>query len=77
MQAVNSGQGTLGALVNDRKLYDQLQQTILSAEILMDDLRAHPKRYVQVSVFGKKEKNPPLSAPAKKMTLPDSSHEKK
>ena len=77
MQAVNSGQGTLGALVNDRKLYDQLQQTILSAEILMDDLRAHPKRYVQVSVFGKKEKNPPLSAPAKKMTLPASSHEKK
>ena len=77
MQAINSGQGTLGALMNDRKLYDQLQQTVLSAEILMDDLRTHPKRYVQVSVFGKKEKTAPLSAPAQKKTLPDSSHEKK
>jgi phospholipid/cholesterol/gamma-HCH transport system substrate-binding protein len=77
MQAINSGQGTLGALMNDRKLYDQLQQTVLSAEILMDDLRTHPKRYVQVSVFGKKEKNAPLSAPAQKTTLSDSSHEKK
>jgi phospholipid/cholesterol/gamma-HCH transport system substrate-binding protein len=77
MQAINSGQGTLGALMNDRALYDQLQQTVLSAEILMDDLRTHPKRYVQVSVFGKKEKNAPLSAPAQKKALPDSSHEKK
>ena len=42
LQTLNSGGGTLGALMNDRKLYDQLQQTVLSAEILMDDLRAHP-----------------------------------
>ena len=75
LQTLNSGGGTLGALMNDRKLYDQLQQTVLSAEILMDDLRAHPKRYVQVSVFGKKDKSTPLSAPAKKTALPDSSHE--
>ncbi|NDF98202.1 MAG: MCE family protein [Chitinophagia bacterium] len=75
LQTINSGEGSLGALLHDRKLYDQLQQTVLSAEILMDDLRTHPKRYVQVSVFGKKDKSTPLSAPAKKTALPDSSHE--
>lgn len=76
LQAINSGEGTLGALVQDRGLYEQLQQTVLSAEILMDDLRTHPKRYVQVSVFGKKEKSGPLTAPSKKTTTPDPPHEK-
>jgi len=76
LQAINSGEGTLGALVQDRGLYEQLQQTVLSAEILMDDLRTHPKRYVQVSVFGKKEKSGPLTAPSKKTTTPDPLHEK-
>lgn len=76
MQTINSGQGTIGALMQERSLFDQLQRTVLSAEILMDDLRAHPKRYVQVSVFGKKDKTGPLSAPTKKTALPDSSHGK-
>jgi phospholipid/cholesterol/gamma-HCH transport system substrate-binding protein len=76
MQTINSGQGTMGALMQERSLFDQLQRTVLSAEILMDDLRAHPKRYVQVSVFGKKDKTGPLSAPTKKTALPDSSHGK-
>jgi phospholipid/cholesterol/gamma-HCH transport system substrate-binding protein len=76
LQAINQGEGTLGALLHDRTLYDRLQQTVLSAEILMDDLRTHPKRYVQVSVFGKKDKSVPLSSPTKKTALPDSSHEK-
>ena len=76
LQSINGGEGTLGALIQDRSLYDQLQQTVLSAEILMDDLRSHPKRYVQVSVFGKKDKSGPLTAPAKKTTTPDAIHEK-
>jgi phospholipid/cholesterol/gamma-HCH transport system substrate-binding protein len=62
--------GTLGALINDRQLYDRLNSTILSAEILIDDLRAHPKRYVNLSVFGKKDKGGALSSPAKKDTVP-------
>ncbi|MFM8806944.1 MAG: MlaD family protein [Sphingomonadales bacterium] len=76
LQAINNGEGTLGALVQDRGLYEQLEQTVLSAEILMDDLRTHPKRYVQVSVFGKKDKSGPLTAPSKKKSTPDSIHEK-
>jgi phospholipid/cholesterol/gamma-HCH transport system substrate-binding protein len=65
-----SKEGTLGALINDRQLYDRLNSTVLSAEILMDDLRAHPKRYVNISVFGKKDKGGALTSPAKKDTLP-------
>jgi phospholipid/cholesterol/gamma-HCH transport system substrate-binding protein len=67
---MNSKDGTLGALVNDKQLYNKLNDAILSAEILMDDLRAHPKRYVNFSVFGKKDKNGPLTSPAKKDTIP-------
>ena len=67
---ISSKDGTLGALINDRTLYDQLVSTILSAEILIDDLRTHPKRYVNVSVFGKKDKGGALTSPAKKDTVP-------
>ena len=65
-----SKEGTLGALINDRQLYDRLNSTILSAEILIDDLRAHPKRYVNLSVFSKKDKGGALTSPSKKDTVP-------
>ena len=67
---INSNDGTLGALINDRQLYNRLSDAVLSAEILIDDLRAHPKRYVNVSVFGKKDKGGALTSPAKKDTVP-------
>lgn len=60
---VNSSQSSLGALLNDRKLYDQILQTNRSLTTLLDDLRLHPKRYVSISVFGKKDKKGPLMAP--------------
>lgn len=60
---VNSSQSSLGALLNDRKLYDQLLQTNRSLTTLLDDLRMHPKRYVNISVFGKKDKKGPLMSP--------------
>lgn len=65
---LNSTDGTLGALMNDRALYDKLNDAILSAEILIDDLRTHPKRYVNLSIFGKKDKTGPLTSPATKDT---------
>ena len=67
---VNSPNGTLGALVNDRKLYDQLNRVSLSLEILLDDVRVHPKRYVNISVFGGKAKADALTSPAVKDTIP-------
>lgn len=59
----SSTDGTLGKFLNDKTLYDNLSNTVRSANILMDDLRMHPKRYVNISVFGKKDKTGPLMAP--------------
>jgi phospholipid/cholesterol/gamma-HCH transport system substrate-binding protein len=67
---ISSKDGTLGALINDKTLYNKLNDAILSAEILMDDLRTNPKRYVNLSVFGRKDKNGPITSPAKKDTIP-------
>lgn len=67
---ISSKDGSLGALINDRQLYNKLNDAILSAEILIDDLRAHPKRYVNLSIFGKKDKDGALTSPSKKDTVP-------
>jgi len=58
--SLNSNNGTLGKLMHDEALYKQLNETLNSANILLDDLRVHPKRYVSLSVFGKKDKTGPL-----------------
>lgn len=60
---IDSKQGTLGLLLNDTKLYDQLVLTNRSLTTLLDDLRVNPKRYVNISVFGRKDKKGPLQAP--------------
>jgi phospholipid/cholesterol/gamma-HCH transport system substrate-binding protein len=60
---LNNTDGTVGALLNDKKVYDNLNSTINSMNLLMQDLRLHPKRYVSVSVFGKKDKTEPLMKP--------------
>lgn len=62
--------GTLGALMTDKTLYNRLNDAILSAEILIDDLKAHPKRYVNFSIFGKKDKGGYLNSPLPKDTVP-------
>ncbi|HVF81451.1 MAG TPA: MlaD family protein [Flavisolibacter sp.] len=74
---LNSDKGSLGLLMNDRKLYDQLDgfskrlnQTALSAEILLDDIRLHPKRYVNISVFGGKKGGEPITSPSLKDSTP-------
>lgn len=63
MEKVNSADGSLGALLNSKDLYNNLNNTVRSLNILMDDLRAHPKRYVNISVFGKKDKGDYLTSP--------------
>lgn len=54
-QKLNNQQSSLGLLLNDRELYDNLNTTVQNANNLMIDLKANPKRYVNVSVFGSKK----------------------
>lgn len=54
---INNGEGSLGLLLNDKKLYNDLDHTVNSADQLMMDLKANPKHYVNITVFGKKEKS--------------------
>ena len=51
---MTSTDNTFGALLNDRSLYDRLHQTVGNADSLLIDLKAHPKRYVHFSIFGRK-----------------------
>ena len=53
---LNSKDGTLGLLMRDPSLYNNLNATMMHADSLMIDLKQHPKRYVHFSVFGKKDK---------------------
>ena len=55
-EQLNSGKGSLGLLMNDTRLYENLNSTMSHADSLVIDLKAHPKRYVHFSVFGKKDK---------------------
>ncbi|MBR1808257.1 MAG: MCE family protein [Paludibacteraceae bacterium] len=54
-QKVNSKDGTVGMLLNDKELYSNINETIQSVDSLVVDLKANPKRYVHFSVFGNKK----------------------
>jgi phospholipid/cholesterol/gamma-HCH transport system substrate-binding protein len=63
MAKINSKEGSLGLLLNDKKLYDNLSATSNKINILLDDIRVHPKRYLTISVFGKKSTGDYLTGP--------------
>lgn len=56
VEQMRNPNGTLGALLYDRALYNSLNKTVGSMDSLMTDVKAHPKRYVHFSVFGRKDK---------------------
>ena len=61
MNDLQSGKGSLGKMVKDDALYNNLEKTSKELELLLQDLRLNPTRYVNVSLFGKKNK--PYKAP--------------
>jgi len=63
MTEMQSGKGTMGKLMKDETMYNNFTKSSKELELLLQDLRLHPTRYVNVSLFGKKEK--PYVAPTK------------
>jgi len=54
--AIEKGEGTLGKLVNDDKMYSNLTNASKELEELLREMKLHPKRFVHFSLFGKKDK---------------------
>jgi len=69
---IESGDGTLGKLMDDKELYDNLNSASSELDLLLQDFRLNPKRYVNVSVFGKKQKEyeVPENDPADQIEIP-------
>jgi phospholipid/cholesterol/gamma-HCH transport system substrate-binding protein len=64
---LEQGKGTMGKLLTDDQLYKNLNQTSSELELLLQDLRLNPTRYINVSLFGKKNK--PYISPQPKDTI--------
>lgn len=63
IDSLNSGNGTIGKLMQDEALYNNLTNSAKELEELLKEVKEHPKRFVHLSVFGKKEK--PYEEPVK------------
>ncbi|MCG8307458.1 MAG: MlaD family protein [Cytophagales bacterium] len=57
LESLRAGEGTMGKLLHDDSLYVYLSHTARDLDRLLVDLQANPGRYVQFSVFGKKDKS--------------------
>lgn len=55
LDRIDSGEGTVGKLMNDAVLYENLQQASENLSVLLADLKENPKRYVHFSLFGRSE----------------------
>ncbi len=51
---INEGEGSMGQLMNDKELYEKVQGATKELEALLKDLKENPSRYINVSVFGRK-----------------------
>ena len=54
LKDVNSGRGSLGKFIKDGDFYSEMSESITQLELLLKDMREHPKRYVHFSLFGRK-----------------------
>jgi phospholipid/cholesterol/gamma-HCH transport system substrate-binding protein len=61
MMKVNSGQGSLGLLVNDKELYNNLNKTAFDLDVILKDLNKHPAKYIPIP-FTKKQRKKAIEA---------------
>ena len=61
---IEKGEGTVGQLVNNDKMYNELEASSRELKLLLEDMRLHPERYVHVSVFGRNPRKNPYQPPA-------------
>ena len=66
LEDIEQGNGTMGKLLHDEKLYLELVETNNELQNMISDFRLHPERYINFSVFGAKTKGVPLSGPEEK-----------
>lgn len=66
LSKLNTTEGTAGMLLNDKRLYNNFAATANKINLLIDDIKTNPKRYISFSIFGKKTKGTGLTVP-----LPD------
>ena len=73
LAGIENGEGSLGKLTKDTEMYDYLTQTSKELSLLLQDVRLNTKRYINVSVFGKKQKEYrlPTNDPANKTVYPE------
>jgi phospholipid/cholesterol/gamma-HCH transport system substrate-binding protein len=56
LRKINNNEGSMGLLVNDKNLYNNLTSTLAELTKLSADLKAHPSRYINLTIFGRKAK---------------------
>ena len=59
MGKINRGEGSLGMMANDKQLYNNLSSSLTSLDKLLDDLKKHPSRYINIRLFGRAPKDNP------------------
>ena len=62
LEDIDKGNGTLGKLIHDEKLYNELVVTNNELQILVSDIQVHPERYIHFSLIGRKSKGVPLNS---------------
>jgi phospholipid/cholesterol/gamma-HCH transport system substrate-binding protein len=62
-EKINKGQGSLGLLINNDSLYNELNNSSKELDLLLEDIRLNPQRYVHISIFGKNPKKNQYKAP--------------
>jgi phospholipid/cholesterol/gamma-HCH transport system substrate-binding protein len=60
MLGIENGQGSMGKLLKDDSLYSNINRSLADLDKLLIDFRLAPKRYVNLSIFGKKTTEPPV-----------------